>query len=466
MSTNSPVLSRRRFLHLSALGVTGAALAACAPATMPAAAPSGEAAPAAAIIELSYLTPDRELENRVKEVHVTGFNRMMEEQGKPFRITNLVGPATDNDIKTKLTLDAAAGTLPDISRVNTEMVADFAAADYILDLSPYLTAWDGWAQYPDVLKRLAVFEGKLVSTPSANTFTFFRRKDVMDAAGIGGAQPKTWDDFYAACDEIASKTDAIPCGLPAATPWGGGTWKEGFQMVWLGFDGVIYDETDDKWVVSSPGLLKAFQVYETLAGNGWLTVDELLSPNPWEPIKYQGFPQGNVMLVTGGDWQWTFDWGPNGATPIEGLYEKVDRWEWPEENGNPFTFVSGGAGPVVATTTKSAEGAAAFIMYMQEPDSICNTIPVHIGGPSGRLDLAEKCSLYAEAVNGKMAEATELFQTGRAYNFNRVGGNKIAEGVGRATEAIITGVSSAEAAMEDFAQSMIEALGEEAAKRA
>jgi multiple sugar transport system substrate-binding protein len=459
-------LNRRHFLQATALTVAGGLIAACAPTTGPVA-PGGEAAaPAGELIELGYSTPDRELENKVTAYEITNFNAKMEAEGKPYRIVNVEGPATDNDIKTKLTLDAAAGILPDIFSTRSELVADFIAANYMADLTPQLTAWEGWNVIPESLKELATFDGKVYGVPGGSTFTFFRRKDVMDEAGISGDQPKTWDDFYAACGEIAEKTTATPTGLPAATPWGGGTWGEGFQMVWLSFEGTIYDEADSKWVVSSPNLLKAFQVYETLANNGWLTVDALLSPNPWEPIKYQGFPQGEVALVTGGDWQWTFDWGPEGATPIEGLYERVDRWEWPSETGSPFTYVSGGIGNAVASNTKSVDGSVEFLTYQSDPDVLCETIKIHIGGPSARTDLAEKCPAYAEVVNGKMAEASELFTSGRTYKFDRVGAARISDGVGRATEDIITGVLTAEEAMEVFATSMIQDLGEEVAKRA
>jgi multiple sugar transport system substrate-binding protein len=213
-------------------------------------------------------------------------------------------------------------------------------------------------------------------------------------------------------------------------------------------------------------LLKAFQVYETLATNNWLTVDMLLTPNPWEPIKYQGFPEGTVALVTGGDWQWTFDWGPEGATPIEGLYERVDRWQWPSESGTPFTFVGGGVGNMVAANTKSVEGVVEFMLYQSEPEVMCETIELYIGGPASRTDLAEKCPAYAEAVNGKMAEASQLFTSGRTYKFDRVGANRISDGVARATEDIITGVATAEQAMEAFAEAVIQDLGEEGAKRA
>lgn len=458
------VLSRRRFLQSTAVLAAGSFLAACAAPAAPAApaAQSGggeAAAPAAEVIELTYLTPDRELENRVKEVVVNGFNARMEAEGKNFRVKGIVGPATDNDIKTKLTLDAAAGTLPDIFSARPELLADFVAANYLADLRSELESWDGWSQIPEVLKPFGDFSGKLIGVPSGGTFSLYYRKDVLEQNGIATDQPATWDDFYATCGQIADKTDAVPTGIPAATPWGGGTWGEAFQMIWLSFNGPIFE--DGKWVVHSPNLLSAFQVYETLSANGWLTVDELLSPNPWEPIKYEGFPNGDVAVVTGGDWQWTFDWGPEGATPIEGLFEKVERWAFPAADGKPFTFVDGGVGIVVAANTKSVEGSASFMKFSEEPEISCETMKIHIGGPVARMDFAKACPEYLDIVNGKMAQASKFLETGRTFNFNQLGAGKISDGVGRATEDIITGTMSAQQAMDAFADAMTDALGAE-----
>lgn len=468
MSTQ-PMLTRRHFLMTSASVVAGSLLAACA---VPAAAPSGEAGEAttagasAELIELTLMEPDRELGNNVRAIRIERFNNQMAEEGKPWRVVDTVGPATDNDLRTKLTLDAAAGTLSDLFNMHSSWVADFAAAGYLYDMGPYLEQWEDWDQIYDVLKPLATYDGKVVGVPGGTTFTWYYRKDVLEGAGISTEQPQTWDDFYALCDQVKSSTSALPCGLPGATPWGGGTWAEGFRMVWLSFDGTIFDEDEGKWVVSSPNLLKALQVYETLAQNGWLTVDELLTPNPWEPIKYQMFPAGDCVMVTGGDWQWEFDWGPNGATPIEGLFERVDRWQFPAESGGAFTYVEGSVGLGVAANTDSPDGCAEFVTFINSNDLSCELLDIYVGGPSSRKDFADACPAYTEVVNGKMHQASQLFESGRTYKFERTGTQRLADGIARATEDVITGTLSAEEAMEAFAEAMIDGLGDELAKRA
>lgn len=111
--------------------------------------------------------------------------------------------ATDNDIKTKLTLDAAAGTLPDLFGPRPELLADFVAAGYLANLRPSLESWADWAQYPDVLKPFAEIGGKLIGLPGGSTFSFYYRKDVLEGAGIPTTQPTTWDEFYAICGQIA-----------------------------------------------------------------------------------------------------------------------------------------------------------------------------------------------------------------------------------------------------------------------
>jgi multiple sugar transport system substrate-binding protein len=337
------------------------------------------------------------------------------------------------------------------------------AAGYLLDMKDQLEAWDGWKNYYDVLKPFAYVDGKLLGLPTGNTFTFFVRKDVLVKNNIPIDQPKTWDDFYKACEAI-KKAGIIPCGLPAATPWGGGTFTEGFREVWLTFKGTIYDDTDKKWVVSSPNLLKALQVYETLAKNGYLDVEGLMTPNPWEPIKYQEFPKGECAIVTGGDWQWAFDWGPTGATPIEGLFENVMRWEYPTEDGKPFSFVEGGVGPCVYSKTKSPEGCVEYLKFIGNPVNQCKTMDTYIGGPSARKDFVEVCPAYKDVVGGKYVESGNLFESGLTYNFAKVGNEKIADGIAKATEDIITLKKTSEQAMETFAKDMATQLGADKVK--
>ncbi|MBI1279409.1 MAG: extracellular solute-binding protein [Anaerolineaceae bacterium] len=453
----SKSLSRRDFLKLSAAAAGG--VAATNMIGMPLLTMAQDTT------EITIVSPGRDLGNKYNDVIIQAFNTKMEADGKSIRAKASPGPATDNDYKTKITLDAASGTLGDVVSVNGSLYADMAAAGYLLDLTDMLATSEDWKQYSQVVKDQLVIDGKIYAISGPTTFTMFYRKDVLADAGISTEQPATWDDFFARCEEIAAKTKATPAGIPAATPWGGGTWEEGFRHVWMGFAEAdqIYDPSDKKWVVKSDGLLKALQVYETLASKKWLTVDALLSPNPWEPIKYQGFPAGTVAVVTGGDWQWEFDWGPNGATPIDDIFNKVDRWLFPSSVGKPFPFISAGGGNAIFSQSKNAEAALDYILFADSPQGSCKALETYFGGPSARADYADNCPYYKTAINGKMYEAGLTLNDGRFLK-PAVGESRIADGIAKATEAVITGAKTADQAMSDFADYMKDQIGEEGVK--
>ena len=450
-------LSRRDFLKLSAAAAGG--VAAANMIGMPLLTMAQDTT------EITIVSPGRDLGMKYNDVIIEAFNAKMQADGKPFRAKASPGPATDNDYVTKITLDAASGTLGDVVNVNSAQYEDMVAAGYLADLTDLLDKSEDWKQYSQVVKDQLAVDGKYYGVSDPTTFTMFYRKDVLADAGISIEQPATWEDFYARCEEIVGKTKAIPAGIPAATPWGGGTWEEGFRHVWLGFaeSNQIYDTSDKKWVVKSDGLLKALQVYETLASKKWLTVEGLLSPNPWQPIKYQGFPAGTVAVVTGGDWQWEFDWGPKGATPIENIFDKVDRWLFPSAIGKPFPFVAAGGPNAVFSGSKNIEAAFEYIMFAGSPQGSCKALETYFGGPSARADYADNCPFYKTAINGKMYEAGQTLNDGRFLKAG-VGQSKIADGIAKATEAVITLAKTSEQAMDDFAAYMKDQIGEDGVK--
>ncbi len=459
-------MSRRDFLRLSALTASGAAFAAGLPEFLARAqeATPGVNDPGAIII--TRTSPDRTPGTDYDQVVADAFNAAMQKAGQNWRVQLNFGPATDNDYVAKLNLDAASGQSADVSNVNWSAYQDMAAAGYLLDITDKVNAWDEWPKFAQVVKDQITIGGKVYGVAGATTFTFFYRKDVLEKAGIKTDQPKTWDDLYSLADDIVSKTGAMPFGIPAARPWGGGTWEEGFRHVWLGFakDNEIFDTTDNKWVVSSDGLLKALQVYETLAKNKWLPVQDLLTPNPWEPIKYQAFVQGKLIVATGGDWQWEFDWGPKGQNPIDDIFNKVDRWQFPSVVGDPFTFAAAGGPDCISATTQNADGAFEVVKAFFEPATTCKALEVYFGGPSPITDYGDSCPFYNTAIDGKMAEASKLFASGR-YIKTGPGESKIADGIAQATESVITGQQSAQEAMDAFAAAMSDAIGDDGIKK-
>ena len=459
MSQNrKSLMSRRNFLRTSALAAGGLALT--RGLSMPRFAAAQDA------VEITAMSPGRDLGVKYDQVVADTFNAAMKAAGKAIHLTFNHGPATDNDYVAKINLDAASGQAADVTNVNYAAYQDMAAAGYLADISDLVKGWDEWAKFAPVIKDQVTIGNKVYGVSGATTFTMFYRKDVLTKAGISTKQPQTWEDFYSICDDIISKTGATPAGLPGARPWGGGTWEEGFRHVWLGYaeSKQIFDPADGKWVVKSDGLLKALKVYETLAKNKWLTVQALLSPNPWEPIKYQGFVQGKVAMATGGDWQWEFDWGPKGAGPIDDIFNKVDRWLFPSAIGKPFPYSAAGGPLAISANSKHIPEAFEFVKANFTPEGTCKALEVYFGGPSPISDFGDNCPFYKTAIAGKMAEAGATLANGR-YLKSGPGESKIADGIAQATESVITLAQTSEQAMDAFAASMQDLIGKDLVKQ-
>jgi hypothetical protein len=88
---------------------------------------------------------------------------------------------------------------------------------------------------------------------------------------------------------------------------------------------------------------------------------------------------------------------------------------------------------------------------------------VYFGGPSPLSNYGDSCEFYNTAIDGKMAEAGATLANGR-YLKSGPGESRIVEGIGLATENIISLAQTAEQAMEEFAASMRELIGEEGVK--
>ncbi len=114
-------LKRRDVLRIMA-GASGMALlAACGAST-------GGSGGGSEAVELTYMSPDRELGQQYDKIIIDSFNERMKKEGKPWSVKAVPGPATDNDYNTKVNVDAAAGTMADIVGLNSSVVADLAAS--------------------------------------------------------------------------------------------------------------------------------------------------------------------------------------------------------------------------------------------------------------------------------------------------------------------------------------------------
>jgi hypothetical protein len=104
-----------------------------------------------------------------------------------------------------------------------------------------------------------------------------------------------------------------------------------------------------------------------------------------------------------------------------------------------------------------------YILFADSPAGSCKALETYFGGPSARADYADNCPYYKTAIDGKMYEAGQTLNDGRFLK-PAVGESRIADGIAKATEAVITAARTADQAMSDFADYMKDQIGEEGVK--
>lgn len=385
------------------------------------------------------------------------FEEEMKAQGKDISVELLEGPAPDDQFQTKVTLDLNSGNAADVISSPFPTALEWAESGFLLDLTDRLEQWPDWEQFYERMRSdVVTSQGKVFTVPrEASVLQLFYRADVLEQHDIATEQPRDWDELL---DRMEQATQAIggPAFLiPAGEAWGGGTFFEGFIHLLLATDSSFYDEEEQKWIVRSPGLRQVFDYYEAMTQAGVLPVEPLLNPEPWAPTKYAAFPKGDLVATTCGTWCWIFDWGPEGAAPIEDLFDKVDTWEFPTFGGDE-TFVTGSTGWVwmASADTEHPEEAWELIKWLNQGEPMARNLAT-IGAAAPRKGIQD-VEPYASLEF--LIEAEERLL--RAESFTPPPGTaEMVQAVAEATERVITGDMTGEEAADHLARRAKELLG-------
>ncbi|WP_051914039.1 ABC transporter substrate-binding protein [Thermorudis peleae] len=426
-----------------------------APAATQAAATPTRAATTSQPVKLTLLEHQKPRVDLLKSL-LPKFEDAMKSQGKNITVELQEGPAEDSEFYSKLTLDFSAGTAADVTSFGYDRVAQFASSGYLLDLTQYVNAWPDWKAhfYEKLRQQVTQSDGKVYAIPrEATIMELFYRKDILTQLNIPTTQPQSWKELLDRMTQATKATGKPSLLFPAGESWGGGTFAEGFIHLMLGTDSSLYQ--NGKWVVRSPGLTAVFTFYQQMVEAGVLPVQPLLNPEPWVPTKYQAFPKGDLLCTTGGTWSWIFDWGPKGAAPIDGLFDKVATWQFPTQNGNG-TFVYGAVGWVWAASakTKYPDAAWELIKWLASGEAMAQNA-VTIGAAAPRDDI-QSIAPYSQMPF--LIDAEKQLTNSRSFSYPP-GTDKIEQAVGEATQAVITKAKNGQQAADQFAQQATQLLG-------
>lgn len=448
------VQSRRQFLARTARA--GAGLAAGATA-LGAATQAQAASSHANSVSITYLDYQK-LRVQWADRWIPKFQASTAAAGTPITVNHQVGPTPDVDFKTKITVQYAANNGPDVSSYGQDLLAPFVDAGYLLDLTPYVSKWSDWSTkyYPAITKQCTV-GGKVYAVPEEGGLEMlFYRKDILDKYHISTAQPKSWADLLDRGREIKKKTGKWALLFDAGTQWGGGDWEEAFGPMMLGTRSPIYDESSQKWIVRSQGLLQTFQFYETLYKDQLMPIQPLLNPSPWVIPKYKMFPSGQLVVSVGGSWSWRFDWGPQGAGPIPNELDALGTWNFPTQDGSGKPYVWAGTGFVYTIAANSPHPAEAFefIKYLTQPGPSSDELAT-VGAVSPRKD-TRSAAPYSKLPY--LVNSESQLTTGKFFS-SHDGQDQWETYIAAATEAIITGKATAQQALDQFAAACKKGLG-------
>ena len=293
------LISRRTFLRLVAVGVTGAAVAACAPATAPASsAQTGSQAPAAAKVSLRYMVWDQ---NQVPAVNqqVTGFNQL-----KPD-ISIEVQTVPWAQYWDKLWTSLAGGGAPDTFWLNMANFKSLVVKDTLRPLQPSLDAQTAlqkdWDINFDPLKVAYSHNNEAYSWPrDYDTIAVAVNLNLLKDAGLEYPSEennfKAWDrsTIHSYAEKLTKqeggRTTAI--GLLASN-----TEQQGWFNWVYSNGGVYFNEELTKCTINEPPAVEALREYASYRQKGLSPGAEALQSQTSSDM----FFSGRIAMSIAGD---------------------------------------------------------------------------------------------------------------------------------------------------------------------
>ncbi len=295
-------------------------------------------APKKVTLTIEYGEPWKDLVKPVLDKYV----QEMKAKGYDVEVKEKMIPYGQDFVKV-ITNDFAAGAAGDVVIVDSFMIPSYASAGYLYALDDLVSKWDGWNQYPEPMKKIVEWKGKVYGVMiDTDVRMIWYRKDIFKMAGLPeNWQPTTWDDIFKAAEALKANADKIkstlgidefyPLYIPAGTKWGEATTMQGFYMVLLGADkppyNRLYDYEKDKWVCKSTALWRAFKfyidVYQTYKVG---PIEYNFAPDVWATHR-KVFSEGKVAMDIGGSWEWGEGWGPSGIAPLKACLDQCGKDE-------------------------------------------------------------------------------------------------------------------------------------------
>ena len=242
-------------------------------------------------------------------------------------------PAEWNDYWTKLSTLAAGNSLPECLQMDYSYLAQYVAADLLVDLTPYVE--DGTLDVSNVSQSIldaGSIDGKLSAICAGmNAPSLFYNKTLLDSLGITVKDNMTIDEFEAVAREVYEKS-----GVKTDLPYSAGDNYLPYAM--RSHDVVKLFNEDSLNVTDAASLVPGFQIYEDGVKDGWIIgadVHAELTSNSVEQSPLVYFSSEATQSWCG--FFWSNQLSAMVAAAPEGM--EIGITTWPSENPQKSNFL-------------------------------------------------------------------------------------------------------------------------------
>jgi len=262
-----------------------------------------------------------------------------------------------SDVTTKLDTAYAGSSPPDVAELGNTLVAKYAAAGALQDISGKKGSYEGSSTWLQSLTESCTYGGKLYCVPYyAGSRAIIYRKDMFTAAGITST-PTSVDDLMTSGQKLmdANKSDANFSALY----FPGKYWYAAAPFVW-DFGGDIATQSGGQW----KGALDSTQSQQGLTTLKGL-VDKLSrADKTGDELKQdQAFAQGHIAMIVANGWEVGVITDPKAGDPT--LKDKLGVFPIPSHTaGKTAPVFLGGSDLGIAAKSKQQSLAQEWVKLL------------------------------------------------------------------------------------------------------
>lgn len=312
---------------------------------------------------------------------VPTFEERMAQAGADVTVNLREFEGSDEDLRDAYRIALMSADGPDLMAFDGFWIPEFYASGLLRPLADVVgeettEGWSGWAHIPDPVEHLMMYRDLRFGVPNGTDVrVVFYRTDLFERAGIPLPwQPASWDDLLSAARQLRDAGIPVPIQLNAGVSMGEATTMQGYFMALLGTGEHMYDFDQQKWVVSSPGILRTLDLYRTIyVDDGLGDVAMQLAPDGREQ-SFVRFGDAEIGILVEGDFFWRSvlfnEMGVEDRGRFVGWARMPAVTPGAGYRGQDFVSISGGGGWVMNPATRYPELAWQLMTHMAEVDSV------------------------------------------------------------------------------------------------